>query len=284
MKNSRVFIGLGLLLAGLTGCNSSTDPASVTQGDSATWINGNFTAIADDGSPLHNRAFRDASGTVWSEAIVNSKQNPGTLALGQQGCNELGGTLPTGAQLDQLAKYLGRDSSYGFHPSYLQDNSGGFARSWDLSASHFWSEPLEGDNDPTSVKAMNGDTGAVTDLSVTDPLSGDPTLASALCVFPKERPKLDCEVYTPKSNPFFSGTGPIYFSKGVGKNVGAAVQLTASDDYEASMMTLSLSNGNAVTQQTYEVDEHYQVSGEVDMFVGLTEYKLICRASRGIGF
>jgi hypothetical protein len=119
-----------IALTALSACNSdssnppsvSSNPGNQTAPTPQQQIAANFTVSKDDGSWLHNHAFRDASGVLWAETVV-SLANPQSIKDTQsekndmeEACNESGATLPTIDQLNQLAKYLGRDTSIGFHP------------------------------------------------------------------------------------------------------------------------------------------------------------------------
>jgi hypothetical protein len=106
-------------------------------------------------------------------------------------------------------------------------------------------------------------------------------LGSALCVFPAQRPKLDCVVYAPKCKPFLSANGPIQFVQGEGK-VQAAVVLSAADDEDSSTMTLQLTDvgSNRTVTNSYQFGNGGLVSGEVDLWLGLTRYRLVCQGSR----
>lgn len=103
---------------------SATAPGS--REGAQSFIQKNFTLIPDDQTALHDPAWRDAGGTVWSGLLTG---NVSVKTLGSS-CGRLGESAPTVEELHQLAVYLGQGSPFGFHPEDLRVQSGALQVGW----------------------------------------------------------------------------------------------------------------------------------------------------------
>jgi hypothetical protein len=261
-----------VVLSTLSACNSSTStPSSNTPASSSNsgsqsaptpqqQIAQNFTAVSDDGSWLHNPAFRDASGNLWSEVVTNldpsafGKDVKTAEQISEQACNEIGATLPTIDQLNQLAKYLGRDSAIGFHPEFVQDPIPGVgALYWDFKDDTLFSSSIS--NGGTSISAIDGDDGNNESVDLASATIKTP---AALCVFPALRSALVCTLKTTTANgssacgKIFSGETPAYYTVGLPNSTVQVHLAFSAPDTNANTST-DLQFDDAATQSALMV-------------------------------
>ena len=112
-------------------------PTPVTR----TTISGHkFTQVTDQSA--FGNAWKDESGLIWGNLIVSSGGNAKSMTHQQAAayCNSLSDgqhqyLLPTKAQFEQLAKYLGAGSDSGYNPEIIPN----------LIGNYFWSGSVDPD-------------------------------------------------------------------------------------------------------------------------------------------
>ena len=109
----------------------------------------------DTSIPALGEAYRDPSGVIWGSAAIREGQIQ-TMNFwdADKFCKESGTRLPTIWEYDQLARYLGYETSQGYSP-YLADGQTDFLSA--LSHYWFWSSSTNGDE--TRAYLLTGSSG-----------------------------------------------------------------------------------------------------------------------------
>ena len=128
MRNSMGIVLSLFIVLGMSACsgdnnnNDTSSPAPQSSDTIEAYVLRNFTVVPGDPSQNTMVRVRDASGVIWAlEFALNI--SPNSLA---QACDQRHGKAPTMAQLTQLAIYLGRGTSFGFHPEATEALKAGF--------------------------------------------------------------------------------------------------------------------------------------------------------------
>lgn len=93
--------------------------------------------IRDVSVPALGEAYRDPSGLIWGSIVIDQGMvNKMNYVDAKKYCKDGGARLPTMEELEQLAKYLGKDTAGGYRP-YLADGKTDFLPG--LNKNWFWS-------------------------------------------------------------------------------------------------------------------------------------------------
>jgi hypothetical protein len=170
---SRFSLGVVFLCAVLCGCtDEGRDPTDPVEPQTAQeFVDSNFTPVHIPNT-FNTPGWRDPDGIIWGAFLLGPSTED--AVEGPEGCPRYGGALPTAGQLDQFARYLGKDTPFGFRPELLTWAIPGDGEQFTitLSGRTFWSSTFA---DGADV-AMDGDTG---ELGPADPADSN----YGLCVF-----------------------------------------------------------------------------------------------------
>lgn len=120
---------------------------------------------------VFGNAWRDPSGLVWGDLVVNEDGSPRYLDLqtAQNFCNAFGARLPSGWPEEQnernggidsdfvrLAKYLGQQTAEGYTPQILPNLTQTCPEPERIVGRSFWSYSSPGGSSPSQYYAFNG--------------------------------------------------------------------------------------------------------------------------------